>query len=311
MKKNCEPLVSIIINCFNGSQYLKTTLLSIINQTYTNFEVIFWDNQSTDESKEIFLSYKDIRFKYFYAKNHTVLYKARNLAIEKSSGKYIALIDTDDWWEPDKLRDQINKFREDNYALIYTNMNIVYQKKSRFGFIINWIISKLLSRKFCNIFAPQGFILRELLYHYQVGLPSIVFKKEVFDSFNDNYHIIGDYDFVIRLSKKYKIGYINKCLTNYRVHGFNESMIKRDTYHYEMSLWYEKMKLDSEINHLTEFKYHKNKIDYIKAVEALSAGKYKFALKVIFTAPNSFWKYRLRLLVLVISPRIIIKILRT
>ena len=51
---NKKPLVSIIINCYNGSKYLSHTIESILNQTYTNFEVIFWDNKSTDNSKEIF-----------------------------------------------------------------------------------------------------------------------------------------------------------------------------------------------------------------------------------------------------------------
>lgn len=306
-----KPLVSIIINCYNGSKYLSHTIESILNQTYTNFEVIFWDNKSTDNSKEIFKSFKDDRLKYFLAKDHTVLYTARNLAVEKSSGDYIALIDSDDWWEKTKIEKQIKKFDEDDYALVYTNMNIVYQKESRFGSIINYLISKILSRRFCDSFAPEGYILKKLLHHYQVGLPSIIFKKSFFTGFNNKYHIIGDYDFVIRMSIKNKIGYINECLTNYRVHGANETMLKRDLYHKEMSEWYDKMKLNEKMNTLFEFKYHKNKIDYIKAVEALSIGKYGFALKVIFRSPILFWRYKLRLIILVISPRIIIKILRS
>ena len=64
-----EPLVSIIINCFNGEKYLRNAIDSVIEQTYKNWEIIFWDNQSTDKSAEIFKSYKDKRFKYFCA-NH-------------------------------------------------------------------------------------------------------------------------------------------------------------------------------------------------------------------------------------------------
>ena len=57
-----QSLVSVIINCFNGDKYLQQALDSIIAQTYENLEVIFWDNQSTDKSAEIFKSYKDLRF---------------------------------------------------------------------------------------------------------------------------------------------------------------------------------------------------------------------------------------------------------
>ena len=306
-----KPLISIIINCFNGSKYLKHTLESILNQTYTNFEVIFWDNRSTDNSKEIFNNIRDNRFKYFYAESHTVLYKARNLAIEKTSGDYIALIDSDDWWEKAKLEKQIKKFNEDNYALVYTNMNIVFQKESKFGPAFNYLISKILSRKYCDSSASEGYILTNLLYNYQVGLPSIIFKKAFFNGFNSNYQIIGDFDYVIRLSVENKIGYINECLTNYRIHGANESMLKRDIQFDEITNWYEEMKMNNEMNTLSEFKYFANKIAYTKAVNLLSFGKYKYALKIIVKTPISFWKYKLRLLILIIFPRIIIKIIRS
>ena len=63
---NNRPLVSIIMNCYNGEQYLPQALNSVVDQTYGNWELIFWDNQSTDKSAEIFKKYNDIRFKYFY-----------------------------------------------------------------------------------------------------------------------------------------------------------------------------------------------------------------------------------------------------
>ena len=64
-----NQLVSIIMNCYNGEKYLREALDSIIDQTYKNWELIFWDNQSTDYSAKIVLSYNDHRVKYFYSKN--------------------------------------------------------------------------------------------------------------------------------------------------------------------------------------------------------------------------------------------------
>jgi len=101
MKK--EPKISIIINCYNGAKYLAKTLISVKNQTYKNFEVIFWDNGSTDDSKKILERYKDKRFKYFFDKNKKNLYHSRYLAFKKTTGKYIAFIDTDDFWLKKKL----------------------------------------------------------------------------------------------------------------------------------------------------------------------------------------------------------------
>ena len=111
MKKN-NPLVSIIMNCHNGEKYLKKSLQSVINQTYKNWELIFWDNRSIDKSKDIVKGFKDKRFKYFKSKKFNSLYESRNLAIKKSKGRYICFLDTDDWWLKKKLIYQIDVFRK-------------------------------------------------------------------------------------------------------------------------------------------------------------------------------------------------------
>ena len=71
------------MNCYNGQEFLKHSIESVISQTYKNWELIFWDNKSTDNSSKILKKYKDKRIKYFYAKKYTTLYEARNLAIKK------------------------------------------------------------------------------------------------------------------------------------------------------------------------------------------------------------------------------------
>ena len=119
MKK--EPLVSIIMNCYNGEKYLNEALKSVIKQNYKNWELIFWDNCSTDKSKDILENFKDLRLKYFLAQNHTTLYKARNLAIKKANGDFVCFIDTDDMWLEDKLTIQLELFSNENIGLVYGN----------------------------------------------------------------------------------------------------------------------------------------------------------------------------------------------
>ena len=116
-----SPLVSVIMNCYNGEKYLTDSLNSLLSQNYRNWELIFWDNISTDNSKKIFESYNDKRFKYYLAPKHEILYKARNLAIKKTSGDYIAFIDTDDIWSKDKLSSQIKLFGDEKIGLVYGN----------------------------------------------------------------------------------------------------------------------------------------------------------------------------------------------
>ena len=128
---NNQPLVSIIMNCYNGEVYLKESIESVLSQTYENWELIFWDNKSEDKSAKIFKSYNEKRFKYYYASQHTILYEARNEAIKRSSGEFIAFLDTDDFWEKDKLELQLALFKDLEVGVVYGNYFIVNQKLNR------------------------------------------------------------------------------------------------------------------------------------------------------------------------------------
>ena len=79
------PLVSIIVNCYNGEKFLKNCLDSIINQSYKNWEIIFWDNLSNDKSKIMLNEYSKHPLKYFKSESFLKLYEARNLAIKKAN----------------------------------------------------------------------------------------------------------------------------------------------------------------------------------------------------------------------------------
>ena len=100
---NKNPLVSILMNCFNGEVFLQEALESIFRQSYTNWELIFWDNKSTDKSIDIISSVKDKRIKIFSSQEHTNLGKARKNAFNKAKGDYLAFLDVDDLWEDNKL----------------------------------------------------------------------------------------------------------------------------------------------------------------------------------------------------------------
>ena len=122
-RHNNQPLVSVIMNCFNGEKYLRDAIDSVILQTYRNWEIIFWDNQSNDKSAKIFKDYKDGRLKYYLAASHIeILYKARNYALKKANGEFIAFLDVDDWWLPEKLEKQIPLFDDPEVGLVYGNV---------------------------------------------------------------------------------------------------------------------------------------------------------------------------------------------
>ena len=128
-----SELVSIIINCHNGEKFLQRCLQSVINQNYKNWEIIFWNNNSTDNSKKIFQSYNDERFNYYESTNLTNLSIARNFAISKSKGKFISFLDVDDYWNENKLYKQISFFKTNKkMALLFSNFFFEnLNKKSR------------------------------------------------------------------------------------------------------------------------------------------------------------------------------------
>ena len=107
---NSNPKVSVIILSYNQSKYISDAIQSVLDQTYQNFEIVFFDNMSTDKTRDIITKYTDIRVKYFCSEKHVSLGIARNLALTKTSGEYISFLDVDDLWYPDKLSRQIVLF---------------------------------------------------------------------------------------------------------------------------------------------------------------------------------------------------------
>ena len=127
-----RPLISVIINCYNSEKFLKQCIKSVLSQTYKNWEIIFFDNNSSDQSVKILNSFIDKRIKFFNNKkrNHLKLYKARNLAINKANGEYITFLDTDDMWKKNKLEKQIKLIVKDpDIKIIYSNYLVIDENK--------------------------------------------------------------------------------------------------------------------------------------------------------------------------------------
>ena len=116
--KVTDPYFSVIVNCRNSEKYLRDCLESIQQQTFSHFEVIVWDNMSTDDTAKIVNEFEqaDPRFQLHSGNESLNLGAARNCAVDKSSGRYLAFLDSDDLWEPDFLQhhhDSLTKFKKD------------------------------------------------------------------------------------------------------------------------------------------------------------------------------------------------------
>ena len=293
MQKSYEPLVSIIMNCYNGEKYLNEALDSIIQQTYKNWEVIFWDNLSTDKSADIYKSYDDLRLKYFIATEHTLLYEARNYAIKKASGEFYAFLDVDDWWTPEKLEKQIPFFKDLKVGLVYGNLWYENeQNRSR----------RILYKKIL----PSGRILGDLLKNYVVGLVTIVIRRITFESlhhpFNSEYHLIGDFDCVIRIAVDWNINCVQEPVAHYRWTGDNGTNKNKERQLQEIEHWYNAMKqhpvISIDNNYLMDAK---NKLLYMKTKLEIENKHYFNTLSLINEIPMGLMK--LKLLAICIIPK--------
>ena len=104
MNTNPLPFVSIIIPTYNHGHYLNRALQSVFDQTYNNWEIIVIDNHSTDETSKVVAKFFGPSTTYLKINNSGIIAKSRNMGIKAAKGEWIAFLDSDDWWAPEKLQ---------------------------------------------------------------------------------------------------------------------------------------------------------------------------------------------------------------
>lgn len=137
-KRTDEELVSIITPIYNCEKLLEETIECVLNQTYKNWEMLLVDDCSSDNSAKIIQQYakKDRRFKYFKLEENSGAAIARNKALKESKGRFIAYLDADDLWRPEKLEKQVKFMLENKYAFTCTD----YEKIDEEGNSLHKII---------------------------------------------------------------------------------------------------------------------------------------------------------------------------
>lgn len=203
-----EPLVSIVVNCFNGEKYLREALDSIYQQTYKNWEIIFFDNQSSDNSANIAKSY-DSRLKYHYSPVIVPLGEARRQAVEKSTGQWIAFLDSDDLWSPEKLERQLEYANAiDDVFLVYSGISEI----NEFGDIIRTLLRG----------SNGEVVFTELLNSFDINMVTpLINKFKLFEAglnFDSQIEASEEYNLFMRIASFGKVFYLNERLGYYRVY---------------------------------------------------------------------------------------------
>jgi glycosyltransferase involved in cell wall biosynthesis len=231
MKIDHRPLISVVMNCYNSARYLRESIESVLEQTYSNWEIVFWDNQSTDESAAIFKSYIDSRLKYFLAPEHTKLGQARNLAVAHATGEWLGFLDCDDAWLPGKLERQVEIIIHENPDLgivygqclvIRDNSGTYSQWASRQYRYANKTVLKIL---------PEGDVLGKYLkFNFIPMVTAIVSRAAYFEvgGLSAHFEQAEDYELFAKIAATRKTRAVQDVIALYRVHENNSSILNED-----------------------------------------------------------------------------------
>lgn len=200
-------LISVIIPYFKKKEFIYDTLESIINQSYSNIEIIIIDDELSSESKEILnkASNLDKRIKLIFNDKNIGAGQARNKGIEYSKGDYIAFCDSDDLWKKDKLRKQLNFMKNFNLDFSFTGYEI-----------INTNNKKIKSDRT----AKSNISYHDLIYSCDIGLSTVMIKKDLFNNPQlkfANLKTKEDYVLWLKISKfGYNLNGLNEILVSWK-----------------------------------------------------------------------------------------------
>ncbi len=223
------PSISIIMNCYNNAETLTESFQSVMAQTFTNWEVIFYDNGSHDDSLNIAQSFatKCDKIFIFQDDDRISLGHSRNMALAKAKGEYIAFLDCDDIWLPNKLEKQIKLMQYNpNLALICTDAENFYVKNH---------CHKSLGCIFNTAKPHRGKVFSKLISGQWVAMSSVLLRHDYLRTQNANgmyfdttLNICEEAELFYRLANTWDFDYINETLTKRRIHASNITFTRFD-----------------------------------------------------------------------------------
>ena len=200
-----SPKASVIIPAYNSADYTVKTVESVLAQTYTDYELIVVDDGSTDHTREVLQEYLD-RIKYIYKDNGGAC-SARNVGIEMAEGEYVACLDCDDLWLPEKLDHSVAVLEADSaLGFMYTSTYTIDADGKTLDEM----------RSPCN----SRWAYKDLLYDNFVLAPTVVIRKSALmhvGLFDERIFIPADWELWLRLAREFPIGYVDLPLSKYRM----------------------------------------------------------------------------------------------
>ncbi len=222
-----QPNVSIILPTYNRAHYLKEAIESVLTQTYQDWELLIIDDGSTDETRSVAQSYveRDSRISYHYHSNQGVS-AARNVGIQLARGRYVAFLDDDDLWQPEKLAWQLEALAQhpetpwlfgdgqliDDHGTVLRP--VLPQRRSAFS---TWV----KDYQTANPNVSAGPFYSVMLTGNCLAVPTVLIERDCFTHvglFNESYHVAEDYDMWLRMAQRYPVLLLRRSIVQIRVH---------------------------------------------------------------------------------------------
>lgn len=218
------PKVSVLMPVYNGEKYIAQAINSVLTQSFRDFELLIFDDGSTDKSAEIIASYRDRRVRYLAHPINLGLSEARNRAIENSSGEYLAWLDSDDVSLPQRLLRQV--------ALL--------DGKADLGLCGTWVRTLgLRQEQVWQYPSDPAFVRGRMLFDNPIATSAVMLRRSCLAApalrFNTNFALAEDYELWECLSRNYKVSNVSEVLTFYRIHSDQITTIKSE--HQQSAVW--------------------------------------------------------------------------
>ena len=272
-----QPLVSIIMNCYNGEQYIKQAIDSIYGQTYSNWEVIFWDNASTDGSCHVASSY-DSKVKIFRSAINVSLGAARQKAIESAKGDWLAFLDVDDIWLPKKLELQLAGLSTGDHILSYGGIKEVDKELN---------VIRELPPKW-----RTGFQLKSQLLNFEINLVSSMVNRhklmQLGLNFDPEMQASEEYNLYMRLLPHGSVYVCQDIIALYRVYSESLTYEKIDRFALERRITLTKLASSlPSLSDTVEFKVATRQANYYEACMLINQKKFAFARRLLWKHVSS------------------------
>lgn len=218
-------LVSIIMPNYNCAKYLKDTIDSVLAQTYTNWELLFVDDCSTDDSVSMIQSFHDDRIKVFQSKQNGGAAIARNYAIEAARGRWIAFLDSDDLWHPQKLEKQLEYMIQQDVSFCFTGYEVLGD-----------------DNKLISTYNPSNdqYDYKDILKHNHIGCLTVIYDSQKIGKVLMPTDAIKREDhacWLAILKQEISAYCLHECLAQYKVHSNSVSSSKLKMVKYQWNVY--------------------------------------------------------------------------